>query len=211
MLYINTSSWHFRVYGHWKEHWSRKPPATINLCHYMRAILIYVPAIWLGISIIAVIGAVAVLVTLPIWGPIWLISRKTEWFKRLGDWFTKHEDKFQTATLILVGLLVGGALIALFIDLTLEVWWKGLMVFGCIIGGILLGLALLLGIGELYDNRQAKKDDEEWAKKYGEAKEERPPSRGAPSLIWQWIKAKKKKICPILQPQGKENSHEAST
>lgn len=209
MLYINTSSWHFRVYGHWTERWANKPPATINLCHYMRAVLIYVPGIWLGIAILSLITGAALLITLPIWGPCWLIARKTEWFERLGVWLNAHEDSVMKGFLFGILGVVAVCMIALFIDLTLEVWWKGLMVFGSIVGGVLLGIALLVLIGELYDNRQAKKDDERWAEAYG-AKEEKPPSRGAPSLVWQWIKAKKKKICPILQPQGKENSHEAT-
>ena len=195
MLYINTSSWHYRVYGHWKEHWSKKPPATINLCHYMRAVLIYVPGIWLGIACAALIGGAVVLVTLPIWGPIWLISRNTEWFARLDAWFKRHEDTLMKCLMFTVlGIGVG------FIGLTLEAWWKGIAIFGMVIGSILLLLAIAIGIGELHDMRQAKKEDERWASTLTEVKEE-PPSRGAPSLIWQWIKAKKKKICPILEPR----------
>jgi hypothetical protein len=189
---IDPRSWHFRVYSYWKRELSRKPPKTINLCHYMRAILIYTPAYWLGygiaIALAVVLGGAFLLVTAPIWVPLYFIGRGRGWGTRLEAWADRQQDKFMIFILGVVGLCV----VAVIVNASLDKWWYGLVIIGGIVGGV----ALIFGIGitaaEISDRRKRQR----WLREEGivPSKEARPPS-----LTWAWIKAKKQKVCPIIE------------
>ncbi len=221
MLTVDISSWHYRVYAHWRANIARKPPMQIDLCHYMRAILLFTPGYYVGIGLFyAAIGvafalaAAFLLVTLPLWGPVWLITHNRTWHKglaarikyrmkrgahRTGGWMA---DK---GHYVLIGL--GVVTIAVyFVLLTLDTWWYGIAIYGGILAGLALAVALGVGIYHLVNGWFLPRRREKLAARPPKEPKEAKPRKvkqakgpGVFSLMWSWIKAKKKRICPLIQ------------
>ena len=155
MLVVDITSWHYRFYAHWRKNIARKPPSTIDLCHYMRAIILFTPGYYVGLALLyAAIGlacavaALFVLVTVPLWGPVWLLTHNRDWHKRgarrVGNAIKRNTKRAAGATdqwlrtggqWVLVGLVVVVLVIA-FTLMTLKTWWLGLAWFGGVIGGV---------------------------------------------------------------------------
>lgn len=189
MLTVDTTSWHYRIYAHWRNRIARHPPRTIDLCHYMRAVMLYVPLYYLAFGAMIVFGAIAFVVLAPIWVPAWLLAHGRAWPKRLARWIDNHGDWIGGGLAVLgVGALVLGL-----VQVSLEKgWWYGPMLLGGIAFGVLLLIGLVISLAEFLDGRA----DRRRRKATGAPKQKRP------SLTWAWVKAKKRKVCPLIQVQN---------
>lgn len=173
-LRVAADSWHYKVYRHWANEIANEPPATINLCHYMRAVLIYTPGFY------AVLGVTLVFVGLAAWlfAPLIFLYCESETvqhrLERIGRWFERNGEWLVPS----VG--VSGIVTALVLA-SLDIWWFGLAIFG----GVLL-LVVVVAAVAIYVHSRKRVDREE-------------PTSSATSLSWQWVKAKKSRICPFIR------------
>jgi hypothetical protein len=187
-------------------HWRRRiadtvEPKQLDLCRYMRTVLIYVPGFYLIVALVTLLGGLAVLILAPIWVPIWLLARYTRWWQwcgkqltRFSHWLDRHEE---TWVPWVFGLLIFGFLVWIIFLLAREAWW---MPFATL-AGFVVGIALLTGLivagRSVYEHRKVQRGLNE-----GRPQHDTPKNDREPSLLWAWIKAKKKKICPLIQVKG---------
>jgi hypothetical protein len=220
MLTVDITSWHFRIYDHWRTHIARKPPNQIDLCHYMRAIMLFTPGYYIGVGIFCVIVSLAfavaaafLLVTVPLWGPVWLVTHNKSWHKRgarrFADGVARNSKRLAgwlevTGGWVIVGIAITTVVVA-FTLMTLKTWWLGLAWFGGITGGILLFLAAIYGLVtfiEWYGPRLRERRRRKLAARPTEVKLVKVKKQKGTSsfrLLWAFIKAKKKRICPLIQ------------
>lgn len=214
MLTIDRTSWHYRIYDHWRTHIARKPPNTIDLCHYMRAIMLFTPGYYLGVVLLVTfmclayaLTALCCLLTLPLWGPVWLVTHNRSWHKRgarrVGDGIKRKAEATDEwlrsgGQWVLLGFGVAVAVVC-FTLLTLKTWWLGLAWFGGVIGGIgaavlFFGVMIWL-IDDVYMPRHRAKLDARQTNVVLVHKKGPSVFR----LMWTYIKAKKRRICPLIQ------------
>ena len=82
MMEVVRSSWHFRVYRAWRLYWHGcEPRGTVNLCPYMRAVLLWAPLTILLLPFIVPIAravTIGVLIGAPLLIPYgtvaWLVA-----------------------------------------------------------------------------------------------------------------------------------------
>lgn len=186
MSVIDSTSWHYRLYSWWCDDIAKHrpmPKGQTNLCHYMRVLLLYVPLFTIAMTIALIVLGLVLLVTAPIWVPCYFLFRNRAWVQRFKGWLERHEQK-----LVFGG--VGAFVLTWFVILTIDEWWLGIVTFGVIAVTLAALIGGLFGIAELRDRRKRKQREQELG------------IDGAPrqpSLIWTWIKAKKRKICPIFE------------
>ena len=228
MLTVSITSWHYRVYRHWLENIARKQPKQIDLCHYMRAIMLFTPGYYIGLGLLyagiglaCAIAAIVLALTSPLWVPFWLLKRRRPgWHKRagarlfswvdpFGEWLREHGDRMA------IGLCVGAGVLA-FVLLTLDEWWKGILSLGVLLAAVVVVTLLVLGAVAFHDwYNQPHKRDARRAKRIAQLQEKanRPPKPdkgpGALRLLWVWIRAKKKRICPLIQTNAPKSSSDS--
>lgn len=176
-MIVDERSWHYRLYSYWLEHWAVvKPMGTLNLCHYMRAIIIFLPCSF----VLYVLVNGTYYLTWPLWRPLlllWRTSRRFRgWMQRLDAFLNAHKR-------VAPGLVAGTFMVGMTVVFAVSGGiWSALIFLGGLIAalfayGLLLGLMSTVG---------------------GMAKRSAKGERVLPIGI-QWIKARKARICPIIE------------
>lgn len=181
-IVVDGRSWHRRVYGYWGRKIAHDPPETLNLCLYMRAVLIYVPGYFLLLAFALTAGTVGLIVTSPLWVPffmLWLVSaRARRRINRLLD----NLGQTTTATVLVVAVVVW--ILVMLVVAAMDVWWLPLLIIGTVVGTI----AALVGVSLLVEKRREKNSDDS-----------ETTSSGVAKLSWSWLRAKKHRICPLIE------------
>lgn len=232
MLTVSETSWHYRIYQHWRENIARRPPMTINLCHYMRAIMLFTPGYYVGLGLLygaiglclLVVGAF-LLVTLPLWGPIWLVTHNKSWHKRgarrvgngIGNgvraaatWM-ENGGQWVMLGLLAAAAVAGVGLLIQHVGMVAVAAWT----FGTIaaVAGIVAAMYFTIVLIERWwnqpdrkRNRKIKRDRkmQEYWDSLGKPKPPKDP--GWLSLCWSFLTAKKKRICPLIQVNERRTS-----
>lgn len=225
MLTVSEASWHYKIYRHWRENIARNPPMTINLCHYMRAIMLFTPGYYVGLGLLyaaiglaIIVAGAFVVVTSPLWGPVWLVTHNKSWHKRgarrvgngIGNGVRAAAVWMENGgQWVMLGLLAA-ALVAGVGVIIQHVGAGAVAKFVlAVVAGIAVSVALVAALAWLIDrwwndpdrkrNRKLKRDRkiQEYMDNLGKPKPPKEP--GWLSLCWSFLKAKKKRICPLIQ------------
>ena len=177
MLNISSASWHFRM----RSRIFDSPPK--DLCSYF----------WSCVAAAVALGVIAI--------------------GRFFLWVTsplRSSSRAQKGLGIVLYVILGCMLLLLFglfvYNMITDFWDTFLetakiigLVVGVIVGGILFLLALA-GIGELNKHYGPKKKPE--ASGEAEEKPRQPQGESGFSVLWNFLKAKKRKACPIISVDG---------
>lgn len=189
-IVVSPESWHRRIYGYWARKVATKPPATDNLCLYVRAVVIYMPLWAVMMAFLFLVRMIAVVVTSPIWVPVWALNRYSSRFNaRFGGWLGN-----KTAS-DWIGIAIVGFFLGWLVSLLIRDGWMALVYLAILIGIFILCVFLVGLASALLDVRRRRK-----RKQTGQSDR----TASSVSLVWSWIKAKKKKICPIIVTEGEE-------
>lgn len=172
-LIVKANSWHYRVYTWWLAQSGAKPK-TLNLCPYMRAVLLWAP-------LHGVMWLVGTFLRILIW-PFKRACRLTARGRRFLAWTTKNSHWL---FLGFMATMLGLSVIAQILD---DGWWEALW-FVLILAGAICAIALIVA---------ASIFSCEW---WHRRSERHGASSGASArkLGWEWVKAKKRRICPTIK------------
>jgi hypothetical protein len=177
-LIVDRHSWHHKIYQHWMGRYaSSPPPGQLNLCHYMRVVLIYAPATYFFLAFLAMLTVLTAL----LWLPFFLLYKIHPRSRRAMD---RIINRLPDIVTFLIPIVFAAMLIAILVTQFLEAWWKGL----AYLGGILLVLIAILGLIVLSEHLKTRRQQPRSAEADSSAK-----------LAWAWVKGKKERICPLLK------------
>lgn len=179
-IVVDGRSWHRRAYGYWERKIAHDPPETLNLCLYMRAVLIYVPGYFLIMALALTVGTIGLIVTSPLWVPFFMLWLVFDGARRRINALL---DCLTNIVVVGIALVVLVGIAGMLVVLALDAWWEPLL----LIGGI-AGLFAAIAIVSLLIGRRRKK-------KSGET----TTSSGIAKLSWSWLRAKKHRICPLIE------------
>lgn len=185
---VMENAWHHRVFRWWAGKVDHTSGRQLNLCSYMRCVLIYAPTVALALGI-------TILVMFLI-SPLRWFGR-TKLSNRIGQFCVRRGERI---TITAIGLSVLTFSCILLFQAFSANWTLTLIIGGSVIGGLVLVFGLIYILAGWVDSRPEKPKKIRPIPKLNKKPVKVKKVKGTPwySLLWAFIVAKKHRVCPLI-------------